>query len=281
MLKAAALLLAASCAWAGPAPKAAAKARLPAVAGRFYPAEPGELGRLVDSQLAAAPAPALEGELVALVVPHAGLAYSGPIAAAAYRALEKGRWDSVVVIGTGHHKPLDGAAIYPGDYATPEGRFVYDAALAKDIAQASPRVVFDGSAHDKEHSIEVQLPFLQRLLAHGATYVPAVVGPTEPEQVADALDVLAGDLVVVSTDLSHYLTQARARERDRRTAAAVVARTPEEIGWHAACGLFALRGVLAWALRHDHRVELVDLRTSGDTFGGQERVVGYGAFVLE
>jgi AmmeMemoRadiSam system protein B len=162
---------------------------------------------------------------------------------------------------------------------TPLGELPVDGDGCRRLVERGIAVYAD-SPHAREHSLEVQLPFLQRVLVEPWTCVPVAVGRCEPDAVADSLDLLDRHLVVVSTDLSHYLDQVAAQQRDRRTADAVVARRPDRIGLSDACGAFALRGLLAWAQRHDHRVELVDLRTSADTAGGRERVVGYGAFVV-
>jgi AmmeMemoRadiSam system protein B len=142
--------------------------------------------------------------------------------------------------------------------------------------------VRDDAPHAREHAIEVQLPFLLRVLPGGWRLVPVVVGQTEPLAVADLLEaaVTLRALVVCSTDLSHYLDQNKAVQRDRRTAEGIVARRPEAIADHDACGAAALRGILTWAKQHRHNVELLDLRTSADTAGDRTRVVGYGAFSL-
>ena len=128
----------------------------------------------------------------------------------------------------------------------------------------------------------MQLPFLLRVLPVGWRLVPVVVGQTQPSAVAALLDaaVTPRALVVCSTDLSHYLDENRAVQRDRRTADAIVARRAEAIGDHDACGAAALRGIMTWAKQHRHNVELLDLRTSADTAGDPARVVGYGAFTL-
>lgn len=253
-------------------------------AGSFYPDGPEELARTVDRLLAAAaaarpdpgrPSPA------AIIVPHAGYAYSGPVAASAYVALGVRRAARVVLLGPSHFVPLRGIAASEADaWRTPLGEVVVDAALRSAAIDAG--TVADDRPHAFEHALEVQLPFLVRAVPGELTVLPLAVGEVRPVEVADLLDALvpAADLVVVSTDLSHYLDQATARRLDRRTAQAVVARDPSAIGDGAACGIFALLGILAFAGRHDVAVRILDLRTSADTAGDASRVVGYGAFAM-
>jgi AmmeMemoRadiSam system protein B len=258
------------------------KVRPPAVAGSFYPADPHALAATVDSLLATASAGGGDPVPAALVVPHAGYVYSGPVAASAYSLL-RGSGDPpgrVAVLGPAHFADLDGLAAPTCDeLATPLGRAGVDTGALERLVEAE-LASFSDVPHVDEHSIEVQLPFLQCLLGDDATYAPLAVGRADPCLVADALDLLGADLVVVSTDLSHYLPHDRARRQDRRTAEAVVARRAQDIGNRDACGRHPLRGLLAWTLRHDLAVDLLDLRTSADTAGDPRRVVGYGAFAV-
>jgi AmmeMemoRadiSam system protein B len=262
--------------------------RPPAVAGAFYPADREELIHLVDGLLAAVPAPdhidAVEPP-VALVVPHAGYVYSGPVAATAYAHLLpwRDRVRRVVLIGPAHRVPVRGiAAPWSEAFATPLGRVAVDRA-AIDILLRDRSVYVDDRAHAPEHSLEVQLPFLQRVLASDWTLVPLLAGGISAPAMADALDPIwaePGTLVVVSSDLSHYLDLAAARTIDRDTAALVVAQAWEQIGHDQACGATPLRGALELSRRHDEHVRLLDLRTSGDTAGPDDHVVGYGSFVI-
>jgi hypothetical protein len=256
-----------------------------AVAGTFYPASPAVLAAQVDRLLAAAARPQLtQPRPKALIVPHAGYVYSGPIAASAYATLlgAQQRYERAVVIGPAHRVPVAGVAVSSADaFATPLGPIPVDAA-ARDAILQSPGVVVDDAAHAHEHSIEVQLPFLLRTVG-AVPVLPLLAGRVEAATVAGALDVVWGGdetLVVVSTDLSHYLDQETAIPRDARTAAAIVARAGDAIAPDDACGCFALRGLLGAAERRGLDVELLDLRTSGDTAGDRDRVVGYGAFAL-
>lgn len=188
---------------------AAPRVRAPQAANRFYPADVKLLGAFLDRAFKAAGRPKLDGELVALVVPHAGVEYSGATAAKAYALLTPGSFDTVVVVGTGHYKALDGAGLYPGDYATAHFTVPYDAELGEALLKACPLIKADAQAHDKEHSIEVELPFLKRRL--GDFKLVALVMNTQDleaaRQIGAALaQAVAGKrvLLVASSDMSHY-----------------------------------------------------------------------------
>jgi hypothetical protein len=263
--------------------------RFPAVAGLFYPGDRDELAATVDALLATAlairvPQATRAATPKAVVVPHAGYVYSGPIAATAYARLAPGAGDlgRVVLLGPAHRAALDGLALPTVDaFRTPLGDVPIDDD-ARHTAAALPGVVLDDGPHEREHSLEVQLPFLQRLLPDFAL-VPLVVGRAAPATVAAAIDTLWGGtetVVVVSTDLSHYEPYEAAARHDRATAAAIVARALDTIGPYDACGAFGLRGLLDVARRRDLVPEVLDLRSSGDTAGPPDRVVGYGAFAL-
>jgi AmmeMemoRadiSam system protein B len=257
-------------------------ARRPAVAGTFYPAEPGRLAGTVDALLSAAgPAPDAGG-LRALVVPHAGYRYSGPVAAAGYALLRSRSADRVVLLGPAHFVPLTGSAVpRAAAWSTPLGPVPVDRA-ARDLALAVPGVHEADEPHAGEHALEVQLPFLQRAVGPVPGILP-VATAARPEDVADLLDAVAADprtLVVVSTDLSHYLADAAARDRDGRTIEAVLALRADLIDPDSACGGHALRGLLAWARRTDRTPALLAYRTSADATGDRHRVVGYAALAL-
>ena len=254
-----------------------------AVAGRFYPGDAAALAGEVDALLAAAPAPA-GARPKALIVPHAGYVYSGPIAAAGYRHLLGAgpRPRRVVLLGPAHTVALRGIALPDVDaLATPLGVVRVDVALAARAA-ALPQVLPSRDAHAREHALEVQLPFLQRTLGPDFTLLPLVVGHVAPATVAAVLDALWGDddtLLVISTDLSHYLGYADAQALDADTARRILALDP---GFESdqACGAFALRGFLQAARSHGLVGRLLDLRNSGDTAGDRRRVVGYAAFAF-
>jgi hypothetical protein len=256
--------------------------RPPAVAGLFYPDDPVELAATIDRLLPEAPV--AEPPPKALIAPHAGYVYSGPVAALAYARLRpiRDRIERVVLLGPAHRVPLDGLAVTSAEaFATPLGLAEVDDDACRRVLALGP-VRVDDAAHAEEHSLEVHLPFLQRLLAR-FRILPLVVGEAAPGAVADVLDLVwdgPETVIVVSSDLSHYHDYAAAAARDRRTAAAIVARAVDGVADHDACGARPVRGLLEAARRHDLAVHLVDLRSSGDTAGPRDRVVGYGAFVL-
>jgi hypothetical protein len=257
--------------------------RQPAVAGMFYPAQPGRLRAMVLDFLAGArggPGPLPK----AVIVPHAGYVYSGAVAGSAYARLAQGRAQvrRVVLLGPSHQVAFQGMALGGSDLlATPLGAVPVDRE-GEEALQGLPGVQVLAAAHAREHSLEVQLPFLQVVLG-AFTLVPVVVGDADPGAVAGALDLLWGGeetVIVVSTDLSHYLDPVSARRLDRATAAAIQALRPEDLGEDSACGRIPVQGLLLAARRRGLGVEVLDLRNSGDTAGGGGTVVGYGAFVL-
>jgi MEMO1 family protein len=255
-----------------------------AVAGRFYPADPDALASLVDELLGDVPAEEPRARPVAAVAPHAGYQYSGAVAAHTYAHLVPWRDEisRVVVLGPAHFVPLDGMAVPSVDaFDTPLGPVEIDDE-ARTLATETPDVAVDDIPHAPEHSLETQLPFLQRSLDPGIRVLPVVVGRTPPKAVAALLTRLLepGAVAVVSSDLSHYLDQRRARERDDRTAAAVLARDVSAIRPDDACGYWPLRGLLHLAAERDLDVELLRLATSADAGAGPGRVVGYGAFLM-
>jgi MEMO1 family protein len=258
------------------------RVRPPAVAGRFYPADADELRDLVDRLLGGVRARPRPVPPAALVAPHAGYRYSGAVAATAYAQLPDAV-PRVVLLGPAHRWPLDGMAVPAVDaLATPLGTVAVDDD-ARTAATAVPGVAVDDRPHDGEHSLETQLPFLQRVLGPGIAVLPVLVGRTEPGSVSALLTALLdvdGALAVVSTDLSHHLDERSAHARDRRTAEAVVARDAGALGPDDACGHHPLRGLLHHAAERRWTVDLLGLATSADSGAERDRVVGYGAFVL-
>lgn len=254
--------------------------RPPVAAGRFYPRAPDDLGRAIDDLLGGAPSVGGDPAPKALVVPHAGYAYSGPVAASAYALLRGShRIRRIALLGPAHFARLKGPAVpYADAWRTPLGDVAVDREL-RDLAIGCGATV-DDRPHDPEHALEVQVPFLIRTLDAGIAILPVAVGSTDTA--ADLLERVwdAVDLVVVSTDLSHYHDDRTARLLDRRTADAVLAREPDVIGDESACGAAALRGLVTLARGRSLDVRLLDLRTSADTAGDPARVVGYGAFAL-
>ena len=258
------------------------KVRPAAVAGAFYPGEAAALAAEVGSYLAesaprqAGPAPK------AIIAPHAGYIYSGAIAASVYaRLAPQGRVRRVVLLGPAHRVHVAGMAVPSvAAFASPLGEVRLDAELLRRVASL-PGVEVSDHAHALEHSLEVHLPFLQAVLGEFAL-LPVLVGDASPGAVRALLELCWGGeetLVVVSSDLSHYLPYDDARRRDRDTAAAILALdatlVPEE-----ACGAAPINGLLAFARAHGLRAEGLDLRNSGDTAGSRDRVVGYGSFAF-
>jgi hypothetical protein len=248
----------------------------------FYPADPGQLQTTVDQLLAAAPAPAMQ-QPKALIVPHAGYVYSGPTAARAYAALAPWRATirRVVLLGPTHRVAVRGLALPDCEaFATPLGKVRLDVA-ARALIEQLPQVGVSAAAHAQEHSLEVHLPFLQRALDDFAL-LPLAVGNATPEAVAEVLERLWGGpetLIVVSSDLSHFLTYAAAQQVDRETCGRILDLTTD-IRPEQACGAFPVNGLLLAAQRHGLRPALLDLCNSGDTAGDRHRVVGYAAFAF-
>lgn len=259
--------------------------RPPAVAGTFYPDDPRRLAADVDAALERADGRG--GDRTpprALVAPHAGYRYSGDVAASAYVRLRPVATDvdRVVLLGPAHRVALRGLGASSADaWRTPLGDVPVDGGLTATVL-SHPAVEVHDRAHGPEHSLEVHLPFLQRVLAPGWRLLPLVVGRAAPETVAAVLDLVWDDpstLVVVSTDLSHYHPYDEAAHLDRATAAAIVARR-RDIDPRAACGAHPLAGLLVAADERALDVTLLDLRNSGDTAGTRDRVVGYAAFAV-
>jgi AmmeMemoRadiSam system protein B len=258
------------------------KVRAPAVAGMFYPAEPHVLRRAVQEYLrAAAPGPAPK----ALVVPHAGYEYSGPVAGSGYALLAaaRERIRRVLLLGPAHRVPVLGLALPEAHaLATPLGEVPVDHQAAAQLAEL-PQVERSDRAHALEHSLEVQLPFLQETLTAFAV-VPLVVGDALVEEVEQVIDAAWGGeetLVVVSSDLSHYHDYAAARRLDQAAAEAIAQLRDEDLRRDQACGCLPVRGLLRSVRRHRLSGRTVDLRSSGDTAGPRDQVVGYGAFAFD
>lgn len=268
--------------------------RPPAVAGTFYPGRASELAAVIDHELeqaAARLAVGVDGSHTssapppkAIIAPHAGYVYSGPVAASAYIRVQplRDQVTRVVLLGPAHRVPVRSMALSSADaWATPLGVVPVDLAAVNRAARL-PGVVVDDDAHALEHSLEVHVPFLQRTLGSSWKLVPVVVGTAPVDEVADLIDEFwdePGTLTVVSTDLSHYHPYDQARAIDARTVAEIAARSTD-LRPDQACGAYPVRGMLAVARRRDLTVETVDVRNSGDTAGPRDHVVGYASFVV-
>ncbi|MCB9788786.1 MAG: AmmeMemoRadiSam system protein B [Deltaproteobacteria bacterium] len=257
--------------------------RPPAVAGSFYPADAAALRQQVREYLrearerpsgsaAASPRP-----IRALLVPHAGTVYSGPVAGSAFASLAETP-TRVVLVGPAHRVAFRGVSA--GDFArylTPLGALPVDReAIAR--LQAQGLVTCVPAAHAAEHSLELMLPFVLECLG-ALPIVPLLVGDAAPEAIDAALEALLrpGDLLLISSDLSHYLPYERARDRDRRSLDAVLEGRWSALGPYEACGHAGLGAAMRLASRRGWQARLLDYRNSGDTAGGRDRVVGYGA----
>jgi hypothetical protein len=254
-----------------------------AVAGMFYPGNPADLARDVEAMLADAGAQARRLRPKALVAPHAGYIYSGPVAASAYALLKPiaRRIRRVILLGPTHRVAVRGLAL-PGVHAfsTPLGTVEIDEAAVQQIA-GLPQVIVSPEAHALEHSLEVHLPFLQTLLPE-FKLLPLAVGMASADEVAEVLESLWGGdetLIVISSDLSHFLPYEAAQQVDRETMQAILdMRHP--VSHEQACGGTPINGLMLAARRHHLTPHLLDLRNSGDTAGSRDRVVGYGAFAF-
>ena len=257
--------------------------RPPAVAGMFYPADAGELRTLLDALLSQSPTDTATPPK-ALIAPHAGYVYSGPVAASAYARLRPLREQitRVVLLGPAHRVAFHGLAASAADaFRTPLGDIPLDREALAQLRDL-PQIRMLDQAHALEHSLEVQLPFLQSVL-RSFTLVPLVVGDASFAEVAEVLERLWGGpetLIVISSDLSHYHDYATARRMDAATSRAIAALQPDRIDYEDACGRTPVGGLLATARTRGMQVDVVDLRNSGDTAGPRDQVVGYGAYVF-
>jgi AmmeMemoRadiSam system protein B len=254
--------------------------RKAAVAGSFYSADPDKLRKAVRNFLEAAkkniPVPK------AIIAPHAGYIYSGPIAANSYLCLANmsGIITRVVLLGASHYANFQVIAASGADsFATPLGLVKVDHAAYAKISSFADVKILD-KVHVDEHSLEVQLPFLQVLLKD-FLIVPLLVSAIAPEEIAKVIAALWGGsetLIVISSDLSHYLDYEEAQKIDHKTAQAIINLSPQDIFENQACGSLPIKGMLEVAIKKHLHAATIDLRNSGDTSGSKGRVVGYGAF---
>lgn len=257
--------------------------RQPAVAGTFYSANPEELKRSVGEMLAAARVQADTPCPKAIIAPHAGHMFSGPVAASVYARLAGGKdtISRVVLLGPSHRVGFRGiAATTAGTYRTPLGDIPLDSEAVARVAKM-PGAGYLDQAHLQEHSLEVHLPFLQRMLGD-FQLVPLVVGDASKEDVCGVLEALWGGpetLIVISSDLSHYHGYEEARQRDSRTSDKIV-HLNANLSGEEACGCRPINGLLHLAGKRGLKVEQLDVRNSGDTAGPRDQVVGYGAYMI-
>jgi len=253
-----------------------------AVAGTFYPANPVELSHMVHEFVATGQSSSVTPK--AMIVPHAGYIYSGPVAGSAYSTLLslKNTVQRVILLGPSHHVAFNGLAASSADFfASPLGLVPLDSD-ALQLIIALPQVHLIDEAHQQEHSLEVQIPFLQEVLGE-FSLLPLVVGNASPEMVAEVLDVLWGGpetLIVISSDLSHYQPYDIAQQQDSKTSHAIEKLDESAIHHEDACGRMPINGLLHLAKERNLHATTIDLRNSGDSAGDKSRVVGYGAYLF-
>ncbi len=289
------LVIAAAGAAAFPVTSLGAEAMIktPNVSGQFYDADPKQLSARIDEYLRRVPPLPGTSRVGILMVPHAGYVYSGPVAAYGYKRVASGTYKTVVILAPSHYYPFQGAVVWPrGGFATPLGTLPVDEEFAERLLAADPRFIEAPEVFEREHSLEVQLPFIQKVLKD-VRIVPVIMGQADPaacEALAAALDAVIGDrkdvLVVLSTDLSHYHDDAEARRLDAAVLDVVRRLDPEGLWLQCArrrlemCGFIPVTTGLFLAKRRGLVPEVLHYANSGDVTGDRDRVVGYAAVVF-
>ena len=257
--------------------------RSAAVAGRFYPDDPAELATMVDDFIAAHSVTNAAAPPKALIVPHAGYPFSGPVAGSGYAHVHGACIERVVMFAPAHRWPVAGLALPAATaFETPLGPVRIDVEAIEQALRFDFVHTID-AAHSQEHAIEVQLPFLMRCLPPDFTLVPFVVGRATPAQVTEVMESLWGGpetLIVISSDLSHFHDYDAAQTLDAATSKAIEDLSPKALHEGGACGQVSIQALLAAAQQRGLSARTVDLRNSGDTAGGRDEVVGYGAYVI-
>ena len=254
--------------------------RLPVVAGQFYPEDEKELEKTVDDLLFKAE-PVKKGGVFGLLLPHAGYAYSGPVAAWGYKAISGKKFDTVIIIGDSHCERFDGVSFWPeGSWQTPLGEVEVDSGLAKKIMAGSQRFFRKDSAHLFEHSIETQLPFLQQTLKN-FKILPIVFGSEDEDWQILAETILKNIgknvLIIASADLSHYSPYKKAKETDEKTLNNILNLQNQNL---EVCAADSVKTLIDISKKLDGKAELLKYANSGDTFGDKSQVVGYGAIAF-
>ena len=260
--------------------------RQASVAGSFYPKDPIQLKKTLTSLLNANedlnidfPTP-----VKAIIAPHAGYIYSGPVAAKAYSLVSTyiKRKNKITIIGPSHFVPFNGIALSSAEFfETPLGKIKVDHHAYKLINRI-PEVIYLDKAHDREHSIEVHLPFIQ-YLKKDVRIIPLAVGQTSYQKVAKVLEKLCEEednLIIISSDLSHYHTYKYAQKYDLQTALNIENHKCSQLGPDEACGYLPIAGLLKMAKDHKYKIKRIDLCNSGDTSGSKDSVVGYGTWIF-
>jgi AmmeMemoRadiSam system protein B len=258
--------------------------RPPAVAGLFYPANRNELAQQVNKELSQVTLQTVHHPQ-AIIVPHAGYIYSASIAASVFKCLQGFRTTikRVLLIGPSHRVAFDGLALSSAEFFhTPLGNIRIDTNGQQQLL-SNPGVQVIDQAHENEHSLEVQLPFLQQVL-DDFSLIPIVAGNASIELVAKVIDTLwdaKETLVVISSDLSHYHDYQTAQQLDKTTSKAILELNYSAIESRNACGFIAVNGLLFFAKQHHLKASIIDVRNSGDTAGDKKSVVGYGSYLFE
>jgi len=272
------------------------KIRFPAVAGQFYPGEEGELNQMIDEFLKNAKVSEIKDEIFGILVPHAGYVFSGPVAAHCYKTIQGKKFETVVLIGDSHYEYFDGVSVWEkGEWETPFGRVKVDEGSAKEILTFSKRFFVKDSAHLFEHSLEVQIPFLQRVLKN-FKILPLIFGSEDKDWKDLAKSILKlmekrKILVVASSDLSHYPPYEVAQEADKRTIEGILSSDPEKFKEKIenlkrlfpdvdtfACAQDTIKTILEISKNLKGKAKLLKYQNSGDTiYGERSQVVGYGA----
>lgn len=253
--------------------------RLPAVAGQFYPEDKKELEEMIDEFLSHAEPPKIEGDVFGLLLPHAGYVFSGPVAAYGYKTISGKSFDAVIIIGDSHYERFEGVAIWPsGDWETPLGKIKIDGDLAQKILSSSKRFFQRDSAHLWEHSIEVQLPFLQKTIKN-FKILPILFGSEDKDWKLLAEVILKNTqgkrvLIIVSADLSHYLPHEKAKKVDAKTIENLLKLKIENLD---ICAIDSAKTIIEITKNFRGKAKLLKYLNSGDTAGDKNKVVGYGA----
>lgn len=265
--------------------------RPPYVAGTFYPSDPVELKVMIEKFISQATPPELHGKILGIQVPHAGYIYSGRTAAYAFKTVQGKKYDLIILIGPSHFYPFSGAAVYPeGKWRTPLGTVEVDNEFAEKLMKLKAGFFKGERYHVREHSLEVELPFLQTVLKPGFKIVPIVIGPYDPQRLLAGAKKVANllkdknFLIVISSDLSHYHTLKECKKRDERTIDAMLSMNPRRFLWLASRGFVEACGASAIALGEAilkelgaNKAVLLRLGNSSEGGTGTERVVGYSA----
>lgn len=272
------------------------KIRPAAVAGTFYPADRAELESLLGSCFETDSVPKNRGKIFALVSPHAGIIYSGKVAGEGYRLLKNLNISNIIILAPSHYESFEGGTVYDGfAYSTPLGDITINSELSSELVAASEQLNYSSVGHGREHSLEVQLPFLQVVLNNDFEIVPIVIGDIDMAMASDIASALSDSvnslnsdvLIIASTDLSHFHKQDEANLLDKRTAGFIENLSINELygacksGECEACGVNPLLIVMEAAkLQGALDVEILKYATSGDVIGDYSSVVGYLSAVI-